>query len=294
MIKLSEAIDDYMTACYALAPRTRFIYQEHLNRLLKTVGNLPLEKMTKRCLTQFMAGLRQQDGQEYSPGYLHQIWRTLHTFFVHCVEDDWLIANPMKGVRKPMLESGPKPRLSLGQIQQLINAVESTTCCKRNLAIILLMVDSGLRLNEVTHLEIGDIYLDDETVCVKSAKNHKKREVPIGSVTLEAISVYLEGRQPYISTNEVLFLKMDGLPITKNAIQQVIKRLEKRLKFPLYPHLLRHTFANTYIRQGKMNRLQKIMGHSSIDTTIRFYTDPELEDIKIEHKTASPMGQLYA
>jgi len=43
-----------------------------------------------------------------------------------------------------------------------------------------------------------------------------------------------------------------------------------------------------------MDRLQKIMGHSSIDTTIRFYTDPELEDIKSEHKTASPMGQLYA
>ncbi len=294
MIKLSDAIDDYMTTCYALSPRTRSIYREHLTRLLNATGDLPLDMITKKCLTEFMATLRQKNGKEYSPAYLHQIWRTLHTFFVYCVEEDWLIVNSMRRVRKPVLESGPKPRLSLDQIQELLDAVERTTLYKRNLAIILLMVDSGLRLNEVVGLEIGDVYLDDETVLVKSAKTHKRREVPISSTTIQSIEAYLGERQRFVSTDESLFLKREASPITKNAVQQVIKRLEKRLKFPLYAHLLRHTFANTYIRQGKAAQLQKIMGHSSIETTIRFYTDLELEDIKKEHKTASPMAQLFA
>ncbi len=67
----------------------------------------------------------------------------------------------------------------------------------------------------------------------------------------------------------MFFLNRDGTAITKFIIQRVLVRLKDKLDFPLYAHLLRHTFANTYIRYGKPEQLQKMLGHSRIDTTVR-------------------------
>ena len=89
-----------------------------------------------------------------------------------------------------------------------------------------------------------------------------------------------------------LFLSATGYAIQPDAINSVIKRLQARLNFPLWPHLLRHTFANMYLKQGDLRRLQLILGHSDIRTTAQFYTAPEFSDIQKEHSLASPLAQI--
>lgn len=291
-LPLSDAIEDYLTFCYAKSERTRFIYREHLNRLAVSLGNPPLRQVDSRTLTQFMAGLRRRDGKEYSASYLHQAWRTLHTFFEFCIQERWLDTNPMKRVLKPTLEKGPRPRLTLDQVEKLLEAARETTQPERNRVIVLLMVDSGLRMNEVVGLLAQDVRLDDKTVYVRSAKTHEVREAPLSAATVLAIQDYLEKRPPFDSSDAPFFLGRDGQPLSKNAVHEMLKRLQERSGIRLHAHLLRHTFANLYIKVGDTGKLQKILGHSRIETTSRFYAHPEFPDIQEQHKLASPTAQL--
>lgn len=290
---LQTVTNYYMQHCYTLAPKTRKIYQEHLARLTGTLHNPPLCHIDRWTLTRFMANLSHKNGQPYSPGYIHQIWRTLHTFFEFCASEGWLPENPMQAVPKPKLTHGPKPRLTISQIRALIHAIKCHTCLEdRNLAIVLLMVDSGLRLSEVVNLRCLDVRLDDSTIYIQTSKTRTSREVPITTATAGSIKHYLRHRPAPSSTNEPLFLNRYGDPITAEAIHLVLKHVQKHLNFPLHAHLLRHTFANHYNRKGNLRKLQKILGHSRISTTADYYTDPDMADIIAEHRQAAPTAQL--
>jgi len=290
---LQTATQHYMQHCYTLAPKTRKIYSEHLARLTQTLDNPQLSHVNHWTLINFMANLRHKNGQPYSPGYLHQIWRTLHTFFEFCAQEGWLEKNPMKQVPKPKLQHGAKPRLTLNQIAQLTHTVKRATCLEdRNLAIILLMVDSGMRLSEVANLRFLDVRLDDNTAYIQTSKTHTSREVPLTPATIEAITNYMATRPAPANTKESFFLNRYGDPITPGAIHLLLKRLQKHLNFPLHAHLLRHSFANHYNRKGNLRKLQKILGHSRISTTADYYTDPDMADIIAEHSQAAPTAQI--
>jgi site-specific recombinase XerD len=290
--RLSDAMEDYLVSCYAKAERTRAIYREHLNRLAVSLDDPPLRRITNRDIAQFMSGLRRQDGREYSSAYLHQAWRTFHTFFEFCIQESWLHTNPMKRVQKPELDEGPRPRLTLDQVEKLLNAARQTSQPERNSVIVLLMVDSGLRINEVTSLQASHIRLDDNTVYTRSAKTHRTRKAPLSETTVLAIQDYLAKRPPFQSSDAPFFEGRDGQPLTKNAVHEMLKRLEKQCGVRLHAHLLRHTFANLYIKVGDTGKLQKILGHSRIETTSRYYAQPEFSDIQKQHRFASPTAQL--
>lgn len=292
MTQLATIIEDYLTFNYTLTERTRKIYREHLTRLCNYMHTPAVREIDHRSLAQFMGSLRQKNGKPYAASYLDQIYRTLKTFFEFCVKEGLISENPMRRVKRPKLEIGPKPRLSLEQIKKLMHQVRQTNLSARNLAIVLLMVDSGLRLNEVVGLRACDVRQDDRIVLVLSEKTLKRREVPIRDEVIEAMNQYLATRPAFKTPTDQFFNSKANTPLSKGAVHLLMKRLQKRLGFPLHAHLLRHTFANIYIRRGELRKLQKMMGHSRIDTTARFYTDPELKDIQREHEYASPLAQI--
>lgn len=155
------------------------------------------------------------------------------------------------------------------------------------------MLDSGLRLSEVANLRFSDIRLDDGTAYILSGKTRTSRDVPLTSYTIDALVDYVEHRLTPDNTDEIFFLNRYNEPITDSAIHQLLKRIQKHLNFNLHAHLLRHTFANHYNRNGNLRKLQKILGHSSISTTADYYTDPDMVDIIAEHKRAAPTNQIY-
>ena len=132
------------------------------------------------------------------------------------------------------------PRLSASQVRELIAAVKSTAYPYRNLAIILLMLDAGLRLSEVAELRTANLDLTRATAKVRG-KGNKEREVPLGQHTIQAIQDYLDTRQ---ASHPYLVLNRYGRPLTADAISHVFKRLRKKLGWhKLHPLLLRHSFA---------------------------------------------------
>lgn len=282
-----------MTLNYTLSERTKTIYSEHLTRLCCFLDDPPFEQIDNYDLAMFMTRLRRRDGKLYSPGYLNQVYRTLHTFFGFYGEGD----NIMDHIKRPRLETGPKPRLSLAQVVELLTSIRRTENPSRNLAIVLLMLDCGLRKSEVVGLRAGDLFLEEDYIYVRSSKTHACRNVPLSEMCSLALEDYLSLRRSFGSINEPVFLLVKGSnkgqPLTVKAIEQLMKRLKRRLGFPLYAHLLRHTFGNHYIRAGGLRYLQKILGHSRIDTTARFYTDPDFADIQAEHRRAAPTAQIW-
>ena len=288
---LSECIENYLEDCYALANGTQALYAYHLKHLLSKVEKRPMSEVTVKRMRSFMSSLHQQNGKEYSKAYQNQVYRTLNTFFAWAVREGDIENNPMKRVRCPQVPKRKSPRLTLDEVERLLDAVGQTTHSIRNLAMVCLMVDSGLRRGEVVGLTVGDVDLD---LCTVRAfgKDKKERDVPLGAVTLEAIKSYLAIRPD--STSDALFLTLAGAHLTLAGLHTFVYRLKKQSGIPqLRCHLLRHTFANHFINGGGgLRMLSKILGHAKIHITAELYTDPELAELQRVHSVASPLAQL--
>ena len=197
----------------------------------------------------------------------------------------------MVRVRRPRVPQRKSPRLSLEEVERLLEAIKRGGNAARDLAMICLAVDSGLRRGEIMGLRLDGVDLERATVRVLG-KGSKERDVPIGGVTVTALAAWLALR-PAVACEQV-FVTSAGRPFTVNGIQTMMHRLKARAGLPhLRWHLLRHTFANHFINGGgPLRMLQKILGHASVTTTARIYTDPELPELVEAHRRASPLSQI--
>jgi site-specific recombinase XerD len=239
-----------------------------------------------------MANQRKKNGEDYSRAFMNQIYRTIHTFFEWVVDEGILSKNPLDRVRKPGYPKKKSPRLKEEELIRLFQAVKAHTQHPvRNLAIIRLMLDAGLRRGELCNLKLSR--LDQERRCVRAfGKDKEDRDVPILEETLQAIRDWL-GVRPEVD-HDYIFTTREGNPMTGNALGLLLYRLKDKTGIPdLCCQLLRHTFANCYIKNGgSLRRLQKALGHSDVTTTAKIYLDPEFSEIQEEHKRVSPLANL--
>lgn len=292
MINLRDLIEEYLTDCLAggLSPKTIATYRRNLTAMAKFLDRSP---PNVRNIRAFIAHLQNPNSrpQPLSPYTVDQYYRTLNTFFVWCEREGTGLTNPMTHIRRPKLPKRIVPRLTAAQARELVITAKSTAFPFRNLAIILLMLDAGLRLGEVVQLHIADLDLEGARAKVWG-KGSKEREVPLGHRTVQAIEDYLDTRRE--SDHPHLFLDRWGKPISGSAIQNVFKRLKEKLGWEkLHPHLLRHSFARFYLEEGNLRDLQAILGHVSASTTADIYLDPDIDDLVKRHERCSPVDRLF-
>lgn len=155
----------------------------------------------------------------------------------------------------------------VNQIDDLFS--QSTELGLRNLCIIHLMLDAGFRAEEVVSFKVKDISFDKGILSVIDSKNHKSRVVPLGWQLRMYLQAYLDFRSP-VSDDEFLILKMGSrYGIGYNVIKQLFYRIRSRTGIArLHPHLLRHTFAVSYlIGGGNLEFLRDMLGHSDYAVT---------------------------
>jgi len=164
----------------------------------------------------------------------------------------------------------------------------------RDQAIILTLIDTGLRAMELCKLLIGNIDLKTGRVEVKhgvigGAKGGKGRTVYLGKVARRAVWRYLADRDDANDLNAPVFLAQHGHPFNPNSLRQLIKGIADRAEVKdVYPHKFRHTFAITYLRSGgDIFTLQALLGHSSLEM-VRHYAQIAEVDIEQSHHKASP------
>ena len=200
--------------------------------------------------------------------------RTVRTYmrniriFIAFLYDEGFVVEPIhQRLKLPKAEKPTIEILTDEETDRLQRVFGDELLCKRNRAMVYLMLDSGLRLSEVAGLRVSNINFDDGYIMV-TGKGRKGRIVPIGRKASEALKMYIKVRPAGGGSN--LFLSIRGTPITPGGVLQMIKRLKHESSIPrLHAHLLRHTFATNFILHGfgDVYQLSRILGHSEIRIT---------------------------
>lgn len=287
---LRKAVDEFLIDCRAggLSAKTLCVYGGNLRRFGEYMGGIKLADPLVPHVRRYFAELQEL---ELSPYTVDQHYRTLNTFFQWCVREGTLDLNPIDRVRRPKVPKRLAPRLYSEQIERLVDALKGTALSERNLAMTLLMIDSGLRVGEVVGLEMKNLHLNEQYAKV-NGKGDKEREIPFGETVVEALERYLAVRPE--SSCGYVFLSQYGGPTTVMAVQLMLKRLKDDVGVDrLYPHLLRHTFARIYLEEGDLKTLQEILGHESSQTTADIYLAPDIRDLKRKHKQAGPIDRIF-
>lgn len=196
---------------------------------------------------------------------------------------------PVKGV--PLLKAPVKvlPMLTEAQVQHLVQFKPKETWEKRVHAMILLILDTGLRLSECLQLQVADVDLDNFLVTIQRGKGNKQRKVPISAVGRKVLYRYIsQGGDP---GRRFVFSTSTGSPLMQRNANRGLKAIGRKLRMNLHWHLLRHCFGSLFIRAGgNVADLQRILGHSAITTTM-LYVHSQASDFVLAHNTLSPLAR---
>ncbi|MFC2008181.1 tyrosine recombinase XerC, partial [Chloroflexota bacterium] len=165
----------------------------------------------------------------------------------------------------------------------------------RDIAILILMIDTGIRLSELCGLHFEDTHVEEGYLKVMG-KGSKERIVPVGATAQKMLWRYIIHfrPEPLIQADDYLFFSMDGKPLKPNAVKLLVNRWGKKAGVPrFHSHLCRHTFATNFLvhHSGDVFRLQQILGHTSLEMVRRYVHYASTQDL-MNGKTLSPIDQM--
>ena len=225
--------------------------------------------------------------QGHPPATVNRRLQGLRLLFRWLVDRNWMAENPTTPLRFMRKSGTPRPlALRRHEVFALLHAAAASPhqLALRNVALVQLMLQAGLRVGEVTALTHADLTLKTRagTVCVRDGKGRKAREVPLNTTVRRAVQDYL-ATQPAASTRIPIFRSKRGTSLAVRSAQAVVARLAKEAgieRIAVSAQTLRHTFARHYLQQhpGKLRELADVLGHESLDTTA-VYTKPSQDDL---------------
>lgn len=210
----------------------------------------------------------------------------IKAFYKYLILEDIIQHNPAELLESPRLGRKLPDTLNIEEINQLIEAIDlSKPEGTRNKAMLETLYSCGLRVSELTNLQISNLYFKEGFVKV-TGKGDKERLVPIGSTAIKYISIYIESIRNHLTINnefaDILFLNRRGKKLTRVMVYIIIKDLSEKigLKKSISPHTFRHSFATHLIEGGAdLRAVQAMLGHESITTT-EIYTHLDREYLR--------------
>ena len=204
-----------------------------------------------------------------------------------------LRANPARGVPAPKAARRLPVTLDADQMARLLAITETTPLAVRDRAIMELLYSSGLRLAELTALDLVHVDLPDRTVRVLG-KGRKERAVPLGRVAAEALERWLKQRAAWATGAEAaLFVGRGGRRLGRREIQKRVALWARRqgLAQHVHPHLFRHSFASHLLESGaELRGVQELLGHADIATT-QIYTHLDFQHLARIYDAAHPRAR---
>ncbi|MCL4465487.1 MAG: tyrosine-type recombinase/integrase [Chloroflexi bacterium] len=223
---------------------------------------------------------------------------------------EFKIDDPTDRVELPRFQSKPIEPLTKEEVQAMVRACELAKPAEtngrksfqmvrrtglRDMAVLLTLLDTGLRVSEICALRIGDVDLDTGQVEIRhgprgGAKGGKGRVVFLGKEARHYVWRYLASRESKEDLEAPLFAGAWDRPMTQNSLRLLVKSLAAKAGVRnCYPHKFRHTFAITYLRSGgDVFTLQALLGPSSLDM-VRHYSMISQVDLATAHRRASPV-----
>ena len=191
----------------------------------------------------------------------------LRAFYTFLWRDGYIEKNLMQGYRMIRKEKHKQEVLTVSEVKTIDNSIDlMNEIGLRNWLIVHLMLDAGLRRSEVVGLQCGDIDMNKGIIFIRGAKGDQDRMVLLPPCIQEQLCRYHPKR---CNPDGALLLCRDGRPLTLETVKNMFNRLKKAAGIArLHPHLLRHTFATSFIYYGgRSYDLMFWLGHSSLNTT---------------------------
>jgi integrase/recombinase XerD len=217
----------------------------------------------------------------------------LKAFFTYMWEEGYIPENPTAPVKKVKYINKTIQAFSDEQVKALLDGPDTTKFTgERDRLLLLVLLDSGLRISEALNIELGDI---DRTSCTirTIGKGGKERLVPFGTSARRALNKYLVRRGSM--DHDLVFVNEFGEQMRRNqALQNMVKygRSGGITGVRVSPHTCRHTFARNWIRDGgDPYTLQDVLGHTSMDMVRRYVTLAN-SDLQNVHKRVSPVDRI--
>lgn len=256
--------------------RTVHYYKVTLEHLLENL-DIPIRKMTTDDIRGYLVDY--QKINNCSKVTIDNIRRNISSFFSWLEEEDYILKSPMRRIHKIKTKTVVKEVIS----DELIEKMRDQCTEKRDLAIIDLLYSTGIRVGELVNLNICDLDLEQRE-CVVYGKGDKERRVYFDAKSKIHLRTYLESRT---DENPALFVTLDA-PYDRLKISGVeirLRELGRQLGVErIHPHKFRRTMATRAIDKGMpIEQVQKILGHSQIDTTMQ-YAMVNQSNVKSSHQ----------
>ncbi len=240
------------------------VEQQHIEDFLKWISELG---MNARTQARILSGLK--------------------AFYKYLLMEDIINTTPTDLIEAPKIGRKLPEVLSVHEINQLIDAIDlSKPEGERNKAMLETLYSCGLRVSELVTLKKSNLLLEEGFIRVVG-KGDKERIVPIGSVAIKHIKIYVESIRNHMGnikkeSEDILFLNRRGGQLTRVMVFTIIKRLAEKsgLKKQVSPHTFRHSFATHLVEGGAdLRAIQEMLGHESITTT-EIYTHLDREYLR--------------
>jgi site-specific recombinase XerD len=256
------------------SPKTVEWYEGMLGRFSRFLGeDAKAGELDIEAVRRYQRFLR---GERLSKFTLHAYSRTLKTFLRWLGKESYIDKDLWREVEMPKVPSYNDVTLDVLSDEEIVKLLDlldpSTDVGCRERGMVCLMLESGLRLDEVVKLRVEDVHLKEGYIKVRG-KGDKEAYVPIGPTTKKALERYQEHfRLPRNPREHAFFLNIFGEPISYSAVQSSFVRLAKRSGISrLHPHLLRHTAATRMLSNGAdLHTVQRLLRHSDVRVTLRY------------------------
>ena len=216
-------------------------------------------------------------------------------FYKFLLVEGHLKKDPTGLLKSPRLPQRMPEQLSREEINRLLSYPAEKFDELRTLTIVELLYATGLRVSELTQLQLENIDVNEGWV-LAFGKGGKQRFVPMHPACCTRVKQYLAAREAFFasksSVGSELFLNKNGKKISRVTVWKDLAALGRKagIRQPLHPHLFRHTFASHLLQGGAdLRSLQEMLGHANLTTT-QIYTHLDVTDLKNKHKKFHPHG----
>ena len=270
-----KGFKDYLKLERSLSKHSIAAYLNDVDKLvqyyLSIDKELILNKVELQDLREFITWLNEIGMQSNTQA---RVISGLKAFFLYLLQEEIIVQDPTSLLEGPKLTRKLPDTLNINEINDLIDAIDASKPeGMRNKAIIEMLYGCGLRVTELVELKISNIYVDTEFIKV-IGKGNKERIVPIGSVALKLLGIYIDQIRVHLNIKkgdeDYIFLNRSGSRLSRISVFNLIKSLAQAtgIHKNISPHTLRHSFATHLIEGGAdLRAVQEMLGHASITTT---------------------------
>jgi len=269
-------------------------YQRDIKRLQSYCADKTIQQWSVVTQSDIRAHIASRHRQGMGSSSLQRELSAIRSFYGFLLKNRCADINPAQYVKAPKQVKNLPKTLDVDQINGLLEAGTSSVLEIRDVAMFELFYSSGLRLSELTALNLDDIDLHDQALLVRSGKGGKSRLLPIGTKAIAALNRWLQQRMKNTPTSELaVFVTTRGKRLGQRSVELRLALWckKKGIAEHIHPHMLRHSFASHLLEASQdLRAVQELLGHSNISTT-QIYTHLDFQHLAEVYDNAHPRAK---